>query len=69
MKVKCKEGETSDYSDDEYATSMYDAEFHHRLDDYDGWHYGQGPTFRMGNPICIPNRAAGRCQKCHQKRP
>ena len=41
---QCKEGETPDYSDDEYATSMYDAEFHHRLEDYDGWHYDTSPV-------------------------
>ena len=41
---QCKEGETSDYSDDEYATSMYDDEFHHRWEDYVDWHYDTSPV-------------------------
>ena len=41
---QCKEGETSDYSDDEYATSMSDDDFHHRLEDYVDWHYDRSPV-------------------------
>ena len=41
---QCKEGETSDYSDDEDATSMYDDEFHHKWEDYIDWHYDTSPV-------------------------
>ena len=41
---QCKEGETSDYSDDEYATSMSDDDFHHRWEDYVDWHYDRSPV-------------------------
>ena len=41
---QCNEGETSDYSDDESTTSMYRSEFHHRLEDYDDWHYDTSPV-------------------------
>ena len=41
---QCKEGETSDYSDDEYASSISDDDFHHRLEDYKDWHYNRSPV-------------------------
>ena len=41
---QCKEGGTSDYSDDEYASSMYDDEFHDRWEDYVDWHYDTSPV-------------------------
>ena len=34
--------DTSDYSDEESTTSMYD-EFYHRLEDYCDWHYDMAP--------------------------
>ena len=47
---QCKEGETSDYSDDEYATSMSDDDFHDRLEDYEDWHYNRSPVVDVGCP-------------------
>ena len=41
---QCKEGETSDYFDDECESSMSDDDFHHRLEDYKDWHYNMSPV-------------------------
>ena len=41
---QCKEGETSDYSDDEYVSSMSDDDLHHKWEDYIDWHYDTSPV-------------------------
>ena len=41
---QCKEGETSDYSDDECESSISDDDFRDRLEDYKDWHYNRSPV-------------------------